>query len=182
LTLYRRSEILTTYNVTNISIRKVAGIMQVKDFMIKDVISVGPDASIKDIIKVFVEKKIGGLPINSEDGKLLGMVTDGDILRAVKPIDDHVIDFFMYMTHIAGQDVLTRLKEMASVKCLKIATTKGIVTVSPEDNMNKVVSLLSKHHFKKLPVIDRDNNVLGVISRGDVVRLIQAKILEELGS
>jgi CBS-domain-containing membrane protein len=62
---------------------------------------------------------------------------------------------------------------------MDIARTKGIVTVTPEDEMKNVVQLLSKHHFKKLPVIDENHRVVGVISRGDVIRNIQSTILKE---
>jgi CBS domain-containing protein len=54
------------------------------------------------------------------------------------------------------------------------------VTVSPDDDMKQVVVILAKHHFKKLPVIDGENRVVGVISRGDAIRNIQNTIINEL--
>lgn len=154
--------------------------MKVKDFMIKDVISVHPDATIKEVMKTFVDKKIGGLPIVNDEGKLTGIITDGDILRAIKPIDRHIQDYFNLITYIQEQNMESRLSELADLAIVKIAKTRGIVTVSPEDEMKQVVVILAKHHFKKLPVIDKDNKVVGVISRGDAIRNIQNCIINDL--
>lgn len=153
--------------------------VQVKDFMVKDVISASPSASIKDVMTSFVAKKIGGVPIISEDGVLRGIVTDGDILRAISPVDRRILDYFSLITYVEEEDMENRLNELADREIIRIAKTNGIVTVHPEDEMKKVVSLLSKHHFKKLPVVDKSNHVVGVISRGDVIRSIQETIINE---
>ncbi|MEH7438789.1 CBS domain-containing protein [Neobacillus drentensis] len=154
--------------------------MKVKDFMVRDVISVRPNSSIKDVMATFVEKKIGGVPIVDENGKLSGIVTDGDILRAIKPIDRRIQDYFSFITYVAEEDLEERLDEMAKVEIIRIAKTNGIVSVHSNDEMKTVITLLSKHHFKKLPVIDETNHVVGVISRGDVIRNIQQTIVKSM--
>jgi CBS domain-containing protein len=154
--------------------------MKVKDFMIKDVIFVQTDTTIKEVMQTFVSKKIGGLPIVNAEGKLAGMITDGDILRAIKPIDRHIQDYFNLITYIQEQNMESRLSELADLPIIKIAKTRGIVTVSPGDDMKEVVVILAKHHFKKLPVIDQQKKVVGVISRGDVIRNIQNTIINDL--
>ena len=153
--------------------------VQVKDFMVKDVISASPSSSVKEVMSLFVEKKIGGIPIIDEDSVLRGMVSDGDILRAISPVDRRIHDYFSLLTYVAEEDMENRLNELADRDILRIAKTHGIITVHPEDEMKKVVSLLSKHHFKKLPVVDDFNRVVGVISRGDVIRSIQETIINE---
>ena len=153
--------------------------MQVKDFMITNVISAKPSDSIKEIMRIFVDKKIGGMPIVNDDGKLLGMVTDGDILRAIKPHDLQIYDFYTYIMYVEKQELGKLLEEMADLEVLKIAKRSGIVTVSPEDDMEQAMVKLAKHHFKKLPVVDTAHKVVGVISRGDIIRNIQATILNQ---
>ncbi|WP_048824966.1 CBS domain-containing protein [Bacillus sp. B-jedd] len=154
--------------------------MKVKEFMITDVISASPEMKLSEAMALFVEKKIGGVPICGENGELLGMVTDGDILRVIQPIDRQIFDFLLYMQYAEEKDLKSRLKDSADRMIISIAKTKNLVTVSPEDEMDKAVKLLSQHHFKKLPVIDENNKVVGVISRGDVIRKIQASILKDL--
>ncbi|MEH7118201.1 CBS domain-containing protein [Neobacillus vireti] len=159
---------------------KAVTIVKVRDFMVRDVISVSPENSVKDVMAILVEKKIGGVPIMKKDGTLYGMVTDGDILRAVKPLDRRIHDYFSFITYIAVEDKQVHLQEIINREIIKIAKTHGIVTVQPEDDMEKVIDLLSKHHFKKLPVVNGVNRVVGVISRGDVIRNIQQTIVNSL--
>ena len=154
--------------------------MKVREFMIKDVISARPNDPIKDVMNTFVEKKIGGLPVVDETGKLLGMVTDGDVLRAIKPRDLQIYDFFAFIMYVEKQELENLLNEMVELEVSKIAKRSGIVTVSPDDDMEQVMTILAKHHFKKLPVVDQNHRVVGVISRGDVIRNIQTKILKQL--
>lgn len=153
--------------------------MKVKDFMMTEVISASPETTIKEVMNLFVEKKIGGVPIIDKEGKLQGIVTDGDILRVISPLDRRIMDYFTFITYIAEEDMESRLSELADREIINIAKTHGIYTVNPEDEMEKVVSLLSKHHFKKLPVVDNNQHVVGVISRGDVIRNIQKVIINE---
>ncbi len=152
--------------------------MKVKEFMIRDVVKGHPNDSVKDIMKILVENKIGGLPICSEDGKLIGMVSDGDILRAIKPIDHQFYHYLLYMAFDEGQDLGTRLGNLAKTEIINIANTRGIISVTEDDEMEKAVALLAEHHFKKLPVIDRNRHIVGVISRGDVIRKIQSSIIK----
>ncbi|PLS07330.1 CBS domain-containing protein [Neobacillus cucumis] len=154
--------------------------MKVRDFMVRDVIGVSPETTIKDVMSTFVEKKIGGVPIMKKDGTLCGIVTDGDILRALKPLDRRIHDYFSFITYIAVEDREVHLSEIINREIIKIAKTNGIVTVRPEDEMETVINLLAKHHFKKLPVVNGAGRVVGVISRGDVIRNIQQTIVESL--
>ncbi|MFO1445612.1 CBS domain-containing protein [Bacillus sp. Bva_UNVM-123] len=154
--------------------------MKVKEFMLENVIKASPNSTIKEVMEIFVVRKIGGLPICDSDGTLLGVVSDGDILRAIKPIDRKIYSFLFYMEYLEARDLKERLEDITETAIINIAKKKGIVTVSPDDDIESVVTLLSKHHFKKLPVIDENNRVIGVISRGDVLRKIQASILNKL--
>ncbi|ULT59183.1 CBS domain-containing protein [Neobacillus drentensis] len=154
--------------------------MKVRDFMVRDVITVRPENTVKDVMSVFVEKKIGGVPITDKDGTLCGIVTDGDIIRAIKPLDRRIHDYFSFITYIAVEDKQVHLSEIINREIIKFAKTNGIMSVQPEDDMEKVVDILSKHHFKKLPVVNGAKRVVGVISRGDVIRNIQQRIVEGL--
>jgi CBS domain-containing protein len=151
--------------------------MKVKEFMIRDVVKAHPNDRVRDVMKVLVDRKIGGLPICSEDGKLIGMVSDGDILRAIKPIEHKFYNYLLYMAFDEGQDMGTRLGNLADTEIINIAKTKEIICVTEDDEMEKAVELLAEHHFKKLPVIDRNKHIVGVISRGDVIRKIQTSII-----
>lgn len=59
--------------------------MEVKDFMIRDVITVKKETTIRELLKVLAHHRIGGVPVVDAEGKLLGMVSDGDVIRFLQP-------------------------------------------------------------------------------------------------
>lgn len=155
--------------------------MKVKDFMIQDVISVKEDDSIKHLLNTLVENKIGGVPVVNGNGKLVGMISDGDVLRNIQPKDMVVYDYFNLMAYTYQKGNLEKvLSQLKDQPLIKIAKKHGLITVKEDDDMDKALKLLSKHHFKKIPVVDQNQKVVGVISRGDIIRTIQKNILQSL--
>lgn len=71
--------------------------MKVKDFMITDVISVSKENTIKDVMRVLVTNKIGGVPIVDNKGILSGIVSDGDIIRSINPKEGKMYDLISYV-------------------------------------------------------------------------------------
>ncbi|MGE6258082.1 CBS domain-containing protein [Heyndrickxia sporothermodurans] len=155
--------------------------MKVKDFMIQDIITVNQNDTIKHLLNTLVEHKIGGVPVVDSEGKLVGMISDGDVLRTIRPKDTVVYDYYNLMTYTYEkgniQNILSHLKDQS---LMKIAKKHGLITVKADDPIETVLKLLAKHHFKKIPVIDEQHKVVGVISRGDVIRTIQKNILQSL--
>jgi len=149
--------------------------------MIRDVITVKKDDNIKHLLNTLVKYKIGGVPVIDSDGKLVGMISDGDVLRSINPKDKVVYDFYNLMTYTLEkgklEDILSRIKDQPLIK---LAKKQGLITVKENDEIETVLKLLAKHHFKKIPVINDEHKVVGVISRGDVIRTIQKNILQSL--
>ncbi|WP_050613405.1 CBS domain-containing protein [Bacillus testis] len=154
--------------------------MFVKDFMIKDVVCAHLDMTLKDLLKKMIDCKIGGMPVVDANGTLVGMVSDGDILRHLAPQKQSVYDFFTMITYIPEKKLDTTVSERMNETVETILANRKIITLSPDDDLNEVVATISKHHFKKIPVIDENEKVIGVISRGDVLRMIYQGIIENL--
>ncbi|AJG98340.1 HPP family protein [Clostridium beijerinckii] len=154
--------------------------MKVKDFMITDVIFVSKENTIKDVMRVLVTNKIGGVPIVDNKGILSGIVSDGDIIRSINPKEGKMYDLISYVFYLKKEELEEEIGMIKDTNIMTIAKCKDICCVFPEDTMEKVLSIFSKHNFKKIPVIDKDRRVVGVISRGDVIRYIQKKIIDKL--
>jgi CBS domain-containing protein len=152
--------------------------MKVKDFMIKDVITVKENDSLRHLLTELVDHKIGGVPVVDDNGKMVGMVSDGDVLRSLSPQREQtVLDFYMMVFIYQGQESDVSIKQMMDEPVRKIMTKKKIYSVMLDDHFEKVLKVLSHHHFKKVPVVDEDKKVVGVISRGDVIRYISRQIV-----
>ncbi len=154
--------------------------MKVKDFMITDVIFANKEDSIKNVMKILVDKKIGGVPIIDDNGILVGIISDGDIIRNINPKEGKIYDFISYVYYLKKEELEEDVELIKDGNIMTIAKHNNIYCVSPEDTMEKVLSTFSKHNFKKIPVIDKGRKVVGVVSRGDVIRYIQKKIIDKL--
>ncbi|WP_026888988.1 CBS domain-containing protein [Clostridium beijerinckii] len=154
--------------------------MKVKDFMITDVIVAKKENTIKDVMNTLVVNRIGGVPIVDNQGILVGIVSDGDIIRSINPKVGKMYDMISYMFYVAKEQLEEGIELIKNKNIMSIAKKGDIYCVSPEDTMEKVLSVLSKHNFKKIPVVDKDRKVVGVISRGDVIRYVQKKIIDKL--
>ena len=152
--------------------------MQVRDFIIYNVFTAKPSTTIKELISIFESKRIGGVPVVDDKGNLVGMVSDGDVVRFLSPTKEK-IHVYHYLTYFEVEEsVEDVLKEKMDTPISEIMVKKNIKTLSPDENFESAIRLISQHHFKKLPVINGAGRVVGVVSRGDIIHNLSKKIIE----
>lgn len=164
----------------NINLNKRGGWMLLKDYMIKEVYVARPNFTLKELMGVFIENKVGGVPVVDENDKLLGMVSDGDILRYLAPTEDSIKGYFSYITILPGEELDEKVASKMNDKVSQIIKNKKITKLSPADPLSDLIKVISKHHFKKIPVVDDNNKVVGIISRGDALRALYKEFVHKL--
>jgi IMP dehydrogenase len=110
--------------------------------MILDPITLNEKALIGDALKLMAENKIGGIPVISKDRKLRGIVTNRD-LRFEKELNKKIAD---------------------------VMTTKNLVTANEDVDLKKAENILQKHKIEKLPVIDKNDFLVGLITFKDIIK------------
>lgn len=151
--------------------------MIVKDFMIKDVITINKETSIKELLELLVQYKINGLPVVDSNGKLLGMVSDGDILRYLSSKNETHVHALGFMHYAEQENVEKSIKGELSKQIKIIMKKKILITLSPSDDIKTVLKILSKHRYKNIPVVDKEKKIVGIVSRGDVIRMLSQDII-----
>ncbi|MFC4619823.1 CBS domain-containing protein [Camelliibacillus cellulosilyticus] len=152
--------------------------MKVRDFMIYDVIHVKKDDSVRSLLRKLAQFKIGGVPVVDDNQNLVGMVSDGDVLRAFDPKEQTIFDFYTMVFILNKREVRETVREVIDNTVGQIMTKRKLFYVHPDDEFEQVLKILSRHHFKKIPVINHAGRVVGVISRGDVIRFITQQMTE----
>ncbi|GAB4073633.1 CBS domain-containing protein [Barrientosiimonas marina] len=150
--------------------------MLIKNVMITDVVSVKKDSAIKELLKTLVTNHIGGVPVIDQDGYLTGMTSDGDVIRYLQPKGRNIYDAF-YMVFFNEKMTFEESVETRMQQEVQEIMKKNIYTVYPDDSIEQALSIFAGHHFKKIPVIDHSNTVVGVVSRGDIMRMISNQII-----
>ena len=148
--------------------------MKVRDFMITRVFTVKPTNTVEELLNILNTHRIGGVPVVDDRGHLLGIVSDGDVLRYLSPKPLGVAGLVYVIEDGKMEDVLLEKLE-TPVKA--IMTKRNILSVSPDDDFETTIRSISRHHYKKLPVINGAGRVIGVLSRGDIIDSISKNII-----
>ncbi len=147
--------------------------MQVRDFMITKVFTVKPSTTIKELLHVLNSHRIGGVPVVDDKDHLVGMVSDGDVLRYLYPKPQGIAGLVYIIEEEKIEDVLP---EKLDKPVSEIMTKRNIIFVSADEKFERTIRLLSRHRYKKLPVVNGVGRVIGVLSRGDLINNISKKI------
>ena len=124
-----------------------------KDIMTKDVIVVTPDTPISIVIKILAIRKVTGLPVVDENKKLLGIVSEKDLMGLL--LQDNI-------------DANLNIEKFM---------TKEVKSFSPEDDVKTVCEFLLNKPFRRVPITE-GGKLLGLISRADIIKLLWANMAD----
>jgi CBS domain-containing protein len=143
----------------------------VKDIMVTEVIAVQEDASVEELSKILVENKISGVPVVDKGGKLVGIATEGDLI--VKDSDLHFPRYFKLLDSIIYLESLNKfkdnLKKYLGTKVSDVMSTE-VRTVREDAPVSEAANLMIRHNINRLPVTDDNDNMVGIVTRSDIVR------------
>ena len=146
--------------------------MQAQDIMTTNVITVYPDASIQYIAKRLIENRISAVPVVGMDGRLAGIVSEGDLMRRSEASTERHSSWWLFL--LASPEETARNYVKAHGKHAADVMTRRVITVNENTSMQEVAETLEKHRIKRVPVMSGDK-LLGIISRANVIRGLAAQ-------
>lgn len=154
--------------------------MKAHEIMSRNVITVGPATSVREIAALMTANRISGIPVVSDDGTVVGIVTESDLLHraeiGTEPTRKWWLRFF------SDPDALAR--EYTKTHGLKAADvmTRQVTSVEEETDLNDIADTLQSRKIKRVPVL-RDGKLVGIVSRADLVRAFgQSQVARPLPS
>lgn len=138
----------------------------VRDVMTKDPISVQKFENIIKVAHILADRGISGLPVVDKDHRVVGVVTQADILAMVGMRKEHT--FKDFLKHALGEP----LPERKNGDVVADIMTTTVVTISPEVNIAKVAQIMDEKKIRRLPVVDGDKKLIGIISRADILKAV----------
>jgi CBS domain-containing protein len=144
----------------------------VADVMVTDVVTVTPDMGVKEFAELLREKRIGGAPVVDADGRLVGIVSEGDLMALDADLHfPHYIQFLDSVIYLeSAKKFEERLKKAVAATVADIMTDE-VKTVRPDDPVRKAATLMSDHRFDRVPVVD-GGKVVGIVGRHDVLKAL----------
>ena len=143
--------------------------MNVADIMTQRVISVTPETKIAEAARLMLQHRISGLPVVDDKGAVVGIVTEGDLVRRFElGTERHRA---RWVELLIGPGRLARDYVDAHARAVGEVMTADIASVSPRATLPEVVRLMEKRHVKRVPVIE-DGVLVGIVSRANLVRAL----------
>ena len=143
--------------------------------MVAAVITVRPDATVQEATQLMLANRISGVPVVDDSAKLVGIISEGDLLRRAPegawpkawgpPPRGGWAKLLM-----DGEEVET---EHVSQPGLKVADvmTRDVILASPESSIHEIAALMVRHRIKRLPIV-RNGGIVGIVSRANVVQAL----------
>ena len=139
--------------------------MKVKDVMTSPVVSIEPDSTIPQAVRIMLQRHISGLPVVDTSAHVIGIISESDLLRD----DGKGVDGSPWLQMMVGPDALSGEPAQLSARRVGNVMTRGPVTVAPNASIAQACRLMEQHGIKRLPVVQNDT-LVGLIARADLVR------------
>lgn len=143
--------------------------MLAKDVMTREVCTVGPDTNVVEIAKLLLSRRISGVPVVDPKGKLLGVVSEGDLMRRAETGTERRRSWWL--------ELLTENRDLAHdyVKShgltAKDVMTPSVVTIGEDAELTEIASVLERNRIKRVPVM-QGGKLVGIVSRSNLLQAL----------
>lgn len=143
--------------------------MKAKDIMTTAVVTVEPDSTVVHAIQLMLQKRISGLPVVDGSGHVVGMVTEGDLLRRSETGTERRrsrwLEFLLGPGRLADEYTHSHGRKVAEIM------TAAPITVSEDAPLDEIVRLMEKRQIKRVPVV-RGERLVGIVSRANLLHAL----------
>jgi CBS domain-containing protein len=144
----------------------------VADIMVTDVVTARPDMSVKELAELLREKAVGGAPVVDDDGDLIGMVTEGDLMALDADLEfPHYIQFLDSVIYLERASKFEERLKKAVAATVRDIMTNEVLTVRPDDPVREAATLMSEHRIDRIPV-EEDGKLVGIVGRHEVLKVL----------
>jgi CBS domain-containing protein len=149
--------------------------MKAADIMNTEIVSVGADCIVSEVADIFLKHEISAVPVLGQDGELLGIVSDGDLMRNTEGALQGRRSW--WLTLLASRESFDprfdAVYKDARNRPVCEVMTRRVITASPETPVSDITARLNRYSIKRVPIV-LDGKIVGVVSRADLVKAVAA--------
>ena len=150
--------------------------MRATDVMTTNVVTIGPDTSVQEVAKILSEWGISGVPVIDAESRLVGIVSEGDLLHRVETGTERRAQRrrrSWWLDTIGSDEELARDYVKSHGRTAKDVMTREVISVSDTTDLADIANLLETKRIKRVPVLT-DGKLVGIVSRANLVRALAA--------
>jgi CBS domain-containing protein len=141
-----------------------------REIMTTDIVTVKKETSIRELAELFTTRRIGSIPVVDEDGNLIGIVSESDLIEQDKSFHiPTVISLFDWIIYLESEKKFEKELKKMTGQTVGDIYTEAVETISPDTPINDIADMMSNQKIHSLPVVE-GKKILGVVSRIDLIR------------
>jgi CBS domain-containing protein len=144
-------------------------IMNASDVMTAGAITIGPDANVQSAAKTMLEKGVSALPVVDKSGKLIGIISEGDLIRRTEAGTEEKPSWWLRL--VSGNDALASSFVKAHGIRVADVMSGSVVTATPDTSLSEIAGLLERNRIKRVPIV-KDGKVVGIVSRANLLQAL----------
>jgi len=146
--------------------------MQARDVMTTQVITVAPDTDVREIAKRLLESGISAVPVVERDGRIIGIVSEGDLMRRSESDTERRSSWWLSLLLLPEQKAIDYVKTHGHRAA--DVMTRQVITANDDASLEEVAEILEKHRIKRVPVV-RSDKLVGIVSRANLLHGLVAR-------
>ncbi len=148
------------------------GVMKARDVMTTPVVTTKPTASVKDVAKLFLQRRISAVPVVDDTGKVVGIISESDLMRRAESGTEWQRPW--WLTLMTGEQRLA--EDYIKVHATKVADvmTSKVITATPDTPLEEIAGVLEKNGIKRVPVV-HNGDLVGIVSRANLVQAMASR-------
>ena len=143
--------------------------IRARDVMTSPVITVKATTTVKEVARLFLERRISATPVLDDQGKLVGIVSEGDLVHRSEISTERRRPWWLVL--MAGDEGLAAEYIRAHAKRVGDIMSRNVITAAPDTPLHEIAEMLEKYGIKRLPIV-RDGQLVGIVSRANLVQAI----------
>ena len=143
--------------------------MRARDVMVRAVVTTSSDTTVEQLARLMINLRISGVPVMDRDGRLVGIVTEGDLLHRVETGTERHrprwSEPFSSSSRLAAAYIKSHAKRVADIMTREVFSVEELAT------LGEIADLLETKHIKRVPVV-HDGKIVGIVSRADLLKVL----------
>jgi CBS domain-containing protein len=145
--------------------------VKARDLMTTSLVVVPPETPVAGVAQLLASRGISAVPVTDAEGRLVGLVTEGDLIRRLAEEKRGPLGWFLGLFG-DSRKLAQRFAKAHGAKAQDVMT-RELVTVDEETGVDDIARLMEKHNIRRVPVL-RDGKLAGIVSRADLLRAVLA--------
>lgn len=146
--------------------------MQAKDIMNNNVITIPDHASLKEAAQILIDNRISGAPVVDAENRLVGILSEGDLVRQQKPLSKPMMLMFLDGAFPVNYREIQHDLEAVTATEVSQLMTPAVKTLKPESDLSEIATLMLKSKINRIPIVDDTGILEGIVTRHDIIKAV----------